>query len=125
MAPSPGEPVKKALMSETEKERWKDVTASDFKVTITRIFEKLPVEPMAQNSLTLVDGEAARGAATLTGAEEKRSYAVHDKRTCPECLQDEGDLWIGVNERFSGSGTESVPHHAACRCGVDYRWPTR
>jgi hypothetical protein len=77
---------------------------------------------MAGNALSLVEGQAARNVAAATGAVEKKSETVHDDKVCPECIQNEADGWIGVNDLFSGSETEDTPHHPFCRCSVEYSW---
>jgi hypothetical protein len=77
---------------------------------------------MAHNALTFVSGASARSTASATGAHMKRSMSEGDDKVCPDCAQDEEDGWIGVNEAFSGSETEDVPHHPNCRCSVEYQW---
>jgi hypothetical protein len=77
---------------------------------------------MAHDSISLVDGQAARTAASATGAHQKRSETVHDERVCLKCLTNERDGWIGVNDQFTGSETMDVPHHPRCRCSVEYEW---
>jgi hypothetical protein len=77
---------------------------------------------IAGNTLSLVEGQAARNVAAATGATEKRSETVHDDKVCPECIQNEEDGWIGINQLFSGSETEDTPHHPFCRCSVEYQW---
>lgn len=83
---------------------------------------KSRADMLAHNALSLVEGQSARNVAAATGATEKRSETVHDDKVCPECLQNEADGWIGINQLFSGSETEDTPHHPNCRCSVEYQW---
>jgi hypothetical protein len=80
-------------------------------------FSQDRAQDMAHNAIVLVDGQAARTAASATGAHQKRSETVHDERVCVKCAQNERDGWIGVNDQFSGSETMDVPHHINCLPG--------
>jgi hypothetical protein len=77
---------------------------------------------MAHNAITFVSGRSARASATALGATLKRSETVGDDRVCKECAENERDGWIGINDTFSGSETEDVPHHRNCRCSCEYEW---
>jgi hypothetical protein len=77
---------------------------------------------LAHNAITFVSGRSARASATALGATLKRSETVGDDRVCDDCDQNERDGWININDAFSGSDTEDVPHHPNCRCGVEYEW---
>jgi hypothetical protein len=85
-------------------------------------FSAKRAEAIAQNSLAFVSGRSARNVAAMTGAMEKMSETVGDDRVCDECDTNAADGWIGINDRFSGSDTEDVPHHPGCRCDVVYQW---
>jgi hypothetical protein len=77
---------------------------------------------MAHNAIVFVSGRSARASATALGATLKRSETVGDDRVCKECAENERDGWIPINEAFSGSETEDVPHHKNCRCSCEYEW---
>jgi hypothetical protein len=85
-------------------------------------FSAKRAEQMAHDSLSYIDGVAARTTAMVTGATEKRSECVRDNKTCPACLENAAMGWIGINQKFSGSDTEDTPHHPNCRCDVEYAW---
>jgi hypothetical protein len=77
---------------------------------------------IAHNAITFVSGRSARASASALGATLKRSETVGDDRVCKECAANERDGWIPINEAFSGSETEDVPHHPNCRCNCEYEW---
>jgi hypothetical protein len=77
---------------------------------------------LAHNAITFVSGRSARASASALGATLKRSETVGDAKVCKECAENERDGWININDAFSGSETEDVPHHPRCRCGVEYEW---
>jgi hypothetical protein len=77
---------------------------------------------MAHNAIVFVSGRSARASATALGATLKRSETVGDDRVCKECAENERDGWININDAFSGSETEDVPHHKNCRCSCEYEW---
>jgi hypothetical protein len=77
---------------------------------------------LAHNAITFVSGRSARASATALGATLKRSETVGDAKVCKECAENERDGWININNAFSGSDTEDVPHHINCRCSCEYEW---
>jgi hypothetical protein len=99
-------------------------TSDDLETAIADLsaFSKDRAADMAHNAIVLIDGQSARSTAAATGAHLKFSETVHDDRVCAVCLQNERDGWIGVNDPFTGSETEDVPHHPRCRCTVYYKW---
>ncbi len=109
------------VLSQADHEEWPSEKL-DTALEDMSAFSKERAEQMAHNSLTFVSGAAARSTASATGASMKRSLTAHDDKVCPNCVQNWQDGWIGINDRFSGSDTEDVPHHPNCRCGVEYQW---
>lgn len=110
-----------SLLGQAKTEGW-SLNRIDQGITEMSGFSSKRAESIAHNSLAFVDGRSARNVASMTGAMEKRSETVGDDRVCDECDQNAADGWIGINERFSGSDTENVPHHHGCRCDVIYQW---
>lgn len=110
---------KTLILADTE--AWSSVQLDQAIGDLSQLSHKR-ADMLAHNALSLVEGQAARNVAAATGAIEKRSETVHDDKVCPECIQNEADGWIGINQLFSGSETEDTPHHPNCRCSVEYQW---
>jgi hypothetical protein len=109
------------VLQQADKEEW-PAEKLDTAIEDMSAFSADKAEQMAHNSIVLVDGQAARSTASATGAHLKRSMTVGDDRVCDDCDDNAADGWIPINEAFSGSGTEDVPHHFGCRCSVEYQW---
>jgi len=109
------------LLSEAKADQW-SINKIEKGISELSGFSAKRADAIAHNSLAFVSGRSARNVAAMTGAMEKMSETVGDDRVCDECDQNAADGWIGINDRFSGSDTEDVPHHPACRCDCIYQW---
>jgi hypothetical protein len=109
------------VVTKAEELEWSSL-ALDQAIAEMSGFSAKRASQMAHDSLAYVDGVAARTAAAVTGATEKRSECINDDKTCPDCLENAAMGWIGINAKFTGSDTEDTPHHPNCRCSVEYVW---
>lgn len=75
---------------------------------------------IAQTEGRYATSEARRREAEERGDEFKRwMIAADDKRVCDECIDNEADGVIPINQAFK-SGHDTTPAHPRCRCSVSY-----
>ena len=66
-------------------------------------------------------GQGQKEAAKSQGRTEKRWITSGDGLVAEECLQNESDGWISIDEVFSATGQDTIPEHPNCRCVVQFR----
>ena len=65
-------------------------------------------------------GQGQKEAAKSQGRTEKRWITSGDGLVAEECLQNESDGWISIDEVFSATGQDTIPEHPNCRCVVEF-----
>lgn len=79
-------------------------------------FGRQRAETIARTESAFALGRGQRSAAVDMGQDEKAWRGGE----CDECIGNDGDGWIGIDEPF-GSGDDTVPAHPNCTCTVIYR----
>lgn len=94
---------------------------------VDAITEKLPTYP-AYRAETIVRTESAQMVgnsehitAVKNGASHKYWLTANDARVSDECMANQAQGSIGVNQRFT-SGAMVEPQHPNCRCVVNYEF---
>lgn len=86
------------------------------------VFDRRRAETVARTETRFAMGRGQRGAALEQGRDEKRliTQGAGDPRVDPDCLANERQGWIGIEQPFQ-SGHDTVPIHPNCLCTVVYR----
>lgn len=75
---------------------------------------------VARTETTIAQGQGSKAAAREQGRNEKRWISQGDSLVTAECLENEAEGWIGLDDAFA-SGQDVVPQHPNCRCSNLYR----
>jgi SPP1 gp7 family putative phage head morphogenesis protein len=86
-------------------------------------FSPARAETIARTETATALGHGQRTVAVAQGRDQKKWVTQGDARVEPECLMNEGDGWIGMEQPFS-SGDDWTPAHQNCRCTVISRTQT-
>ena len=100
--------------------------------TLSKRLEKLPqfsterARTVARTETATALGQGQKEAARAQGRSEKRWVTQGDALVAIECLRNEAQGWIPINDKFTGGaathgGKDTIPEHINCRCVVQYR----
>jgi HK97 family phage portal protein len=108
------------LVSETI-EKGESIGTLTTKLKTDFAFSTEKARTIARTETATALGQGQKEAAKSQGRTEKRWVTSGDALVSEECLSNESDGWISIDEVFSGSGVDTIPEHPNCRCVVQFR----
>ena len=109
-----------SLVSETI-EKGESIGTLTTKIKTDYSFSTAQARTIARTETATALGKGQKEAAKSQGRTEKQWVTSGDALVADECLQNEADGWIAIDEVFSATGADTIPEHPNCRCVVIYR----
>ena len=106
----------KSLVEKAVQDGWSNDELA-LKLQDAGIFGKKRAETVARTETSTLENDLSINSYNEIGVKKKGWVTAKDGNVCDECLKNENQGFIGLNEKFS-NGLIAPPSHPNCRCAI-------